>query len=434
MAKGDEKKKTNQMIDTSYAQNQQEHVDDRTRNNAWADENHNRQSELYNTTATGLTNFATTGGLDQATMDRMRGLIGSSGGYGGGGAGLEGLYGSAVNGGTINVDRLRAAIPTLTKLMETGGYDAAEKALINKDIGALRDIGHHQYAGISDADLAAWRGSGVFDEFAQTGGISDRDKMMLRARGTAPISSMYTGLQNEADRLNRVGNSSAPGKAALMSRLARNSAKDIGAQALDTELGITDRVLEGRKWGAENRASAESGIQNLVLPTKTNSLNSAIENSRGIQEFIAAMQLQSGLGLSDIEANVENMLMSERRWGAQGLESSAARASAGAGARNSDMLDLERYFLEYGNDNKMSGLAGLGGLYNSTSDQNSQYLDRSLAERGLTQSAAGNSTDQRMRNNPSFDWSNFLGQALGAGSGIATGLWGGNTGFTGGRP
>jgi hypothetical protein len=243
---------------------------------------------------------------------------------------------------------------------------------------------------------------------------------MLRARGTAPISSLYTGLQDQVNQQALVGNNSAPGKAALMSRLARDSAKGIQNAALDTELGITDRVLQGKQWGAKGLSDAESGIQNLVVPAKLNSLNSAVENSRGIQEFIAAMQLQSGLGLSDVEANVENMLANERHWGASNLESSAARGGSNA----ANALGLEKYFLEYGNDNRMAGLSGLGGLYGGLSDQNSDYLNRSLSERGLTQGSSGTAIDQRMQNNPSFDWNQFLGQALGVGAGVATGFMG----------
>lgn len=423
MAKGAGPRQTNSMIDQQYAQNQQEHTEDRTRNNAWADENHNRQSETYNTLSGGLTNFANTGGLDDATRERMRALMLGSGGVGGGGgAGLEGLYGAALSGGTMNVDRMRSAIPKLTELMNTGGYDPNEKAAIMTDIGGLRTMGHDQYAGISAEDIARMRGNGLFQEYTNTGGFSDADKTMMRARGTANIPSAYSGMQNEVNRLAQVGNNSAPNKAAMMSRLSRNAARDMQGAALDTELGITDRVQANKKWGAEGSAQSESGIQNLVIPAKQNSLNSAIENSRGIQEFMSAMSLQSGLGISDIEAQVESMLAGERRWGAQGLESSAARGASNANAaaaNNRDMLGLEKYFLEYGNDNRMAGLAGLGGLQGGLDQQNSQYLDRSLDERGLTSGTGLGAADLHRLNNPAFDWNAFAGNVLGAGAGIA---------------
>lgn len=431
MAKGSEKKKTNNLIDQQYAQNQSEHTADRTRNNAWTDEYHNRESELYNDLSGGFKGFADTGGLSPEVMANMRNLLTQSGGGGGGysGAGLEGLYGSAVSGGTLNLDRLRAAIPTLTELMKTGGYESAEKTLINKDINKMRSVGHDQYAGISADDISRMRGGGVFDEFSKTGGLSDLDKTQLRARGQAVIPSFYEGLQNEASRLNKIGNNSNPGQVAMMSRMARDAARGAQGAALDTELGITDRTLQGRKWGTEGMATSEGNIQNLVNPLKFQNLATATENARGIQEFIAAMQLQSGMGLSEVEANVENMLMNERRWGAQGLESSAARAGAGANAAAAnarDMLDLEKYFLEYGNNNKFAGLSGLGGLYENNSGNVGAGLDRSIQERGLTGSLGGGQIDQRMANNPQFDWNNFLGNVLGAGAGLTSGIWGGS--------
>lgn len=442
MAKGSEKKATNQMINTNYSQNQTEHNEDRTRNNNWADENHNRQSETYNTLSGGLTNFANTGGLDATTMANMRTLLGQSNSGGGGGytgAGLEDLYGKAVTGGTLNMDRLRSAVPTLTELMNTGGYGDAEKALINKDINSLRTIGNDQYAGIAAGDVNRMRGNGVFDEFARDGGVNDSTKAMLRAKGTSVIPSMYGNIKSEANRLNKVGGGSNPGQAALMSRLARSQGRDMQSAALDTELGIVDRVNQGRQWGAEGSSQSENALQGLVVPARQNALNSALSNSRGMEEFIASMRLNSGMGLSDVEQKAESMLTDERRWGASNLENSAARANAASSAASNakagsarDMLDLEKYFLEYGNDNKMAGLSGLGGLYGDTSAQNSQYLDRSLAERGLTQDAAGGSIQQRMANNPSFDWNTFLGNALGAGAGVASGIWGGSTKRAGG--
>lgn len=426
MPKGQERRNTNRMIQDNYVQNQREHVEDRTRNNNWTDEYHNRESELYDQLHGGFTGMA--GGLDAETQERFRRLAaGGYGGGGGGGAGLEGLYSSALGGGTINVDRLRSAVPTLTRLMETGGYDAAEKEAIMKDIGGLRNIGHHQYAGISDADLNNWRGNGVFKEFSDTGGLSDRERMMLRSRGTATIPSVYGSMQRDVDRGIMRGNNSGANRSAMMSRLSRNAARDMQSAALDTELGITDRVNQGRRWGAEGLSNAEAGIQNLVLPSKMGSLNSAIENSRGIQEFIAAMQLESGMGLTEVESMVENMLMDERRWGASNLEASAARGAAASAGRNRDMLDMERYLLEYGDERMLAGLGGLGGLYNTNTGNVQSGLDRSINERGLTYNQGGDAVNQRIVNNPQFDWGGFLGNVLGAGAGVATGIWGGRT-------
>lgn len=419
MAKGDDNK-ANQMIATDRTRNLGEHTEDRNKTLGREQESYNRQQQTYDPLLAGYTNFANTGGLTDADKDRMRGILGSgsSGGGGGGSNGLEGLYAGMAGGNTIDQDKLRVGMPTLKWLMDTGGYDPTKEALIQGDISGLRTLGHT--GGMTDEEQQRYRGNGVFDEFAQTGGLSDVDKQMLRARGNSGIASLYGQGKQELERLNQVSGSNGAGTGALLSRMTKDGARASQDAALNTELGITDRVLEGRKFGASSMSQGEAALQDRLANTKLTGLLGATENARGIEEFKGKTKLGASETASGVEANIAQLLAQERARGASGLAGLASGASNDASQR----LGLEKYLLEYGNEGRLAGLNGLGGMNQNSLNEGESYRDFLLNERNLTGDQTAGGIDQRIANNPRFNWNQVLSGAMGVGAGVGSALIG----------
>jgi hypothetical protein len=428
MAKGDSNK-ANQMMAQDRARQLGEHSADRNTALTRENESYNRQAQTYDPLLTGYKGFAETGGLSDADRERLRTTLnspssgggGGGGGYGGGG-GLESLYGSMASGSSVDVDALRVGMPTLKWLMETGGYDPVKEALIQGDISKLRVLG--DTGGISATDQERYRGNGVFDEFAKTGGVSDVDKQMLRARGNSGIASLYGQSKNELNRLNQVSGNNSAGTGALLSRLTRDGARAAQDAALNTELGITDRVLEGRKYGASSMSQAEAALQDRLANTKLTGLLGATEHGRGIEEFKGKTKLGSAEAASGVEANIASLLASERARGASGLAGLASAASGDAQASAAQRLGLEKWMLEYGHGNQFAGLEGLGQMNANSLNEGESYRDFILGERGLTGDQSATGIDQRIQNNPRFNWGNFAGQLAGGAAGVGSALIG----------
>ncbi len=443
------------------------------------EEAQNRSDDLYNTIVGGYTDLATNGGItdeDRARqrqfLQNKRGLIDAA--SGGGGADysdsayrgvdltplneLEALFRDSIGGKTIDTEKLRSGRPYVEALAKNGGYDPAAKESIGADIGLLKGIAGT--GGISDEGVNRMRGAGVFDEFAETGGLSDMDKSMLRKRGNSGIAGIYSQLKNDASKMSRVGNSTA-GLSALNSRLGRDAARTAQSAALDTELGITDRTLEGRRWGATSMANAESGVQDLQSSNRMNALNSSIANQRGIQEFMSSMGLDAGKWLSESEIPIQDRLTDERRYGIGGLDkiiqqriaenqniesSRASAAGASASSRQASMeqqarmlmgledegLDLEKYFMEFGREGRFGGLEGLGRLRESVPGE--LAFREGLIQQNQFGNQAGSQANIRQQQdyNPNRSVMDNVGQALGIAGNVAGAIGGLTNSFGGG--
>lgn len=174
--------------------------------------------------------------------------------------------------------RIDSTIGRLEEIGRTGGYDPAQLTAIRGDIDSLRSwaatggvdperlakargtIDFMQGGGISDADLAKWRGTG-FDEFARTGGWSDAQQRDFRDRATSVIPAMYRAQEDEANRLNNIQGGGGAGFLAAQSRMNRQGAQQMQTAARDAEIDLGNNVREGRRWGIEGLANTERDIQ-----------------------------------------------------------------------------------------------------------------------------------------------------------------------------
>ncbi len=82
--------------------------------------------------------------------------------------------------------------------LPTGGIDQSAINRIGGDISSLRELG--KTGGLNDEAIARYRGGGVYDEFAKTGGYSGSDIANIRSRSNSVIPSMYAGLKDELAR------------------------------------------------------------------------------------------------------------------------------------------------------------------------------------------------------------------------------------------
>ena len=194
-------------------------------------------------------------------------------------------------------------------LASTGGYDEDRRASIGSQITGLQEFG--RTGGLNDESIGRFRGSGVFDEFARTGGYTDTDKANIRARALSPISSFATGTQNELNRRRAVQGGFAPGFDAASQSLRRGAARGIADTSLNAELGIKERVNQGRLTGAQNISQSEGALQGLRTGNMFAGMTGAGNMEMNLQNAINSGMLSGAGGLhqmslADLQAQGTN--------------------------------------------------------------------------------------------------------------------------------
>jgi len=207
----------------------------------------------------------------------------------------------------------------------------------------FRDTG-----GLSDETVNRMRGMGGFDEFAKTGGYTPEAIANIKAQALSPIGAYAGGTRDELSRRAAVQGGYTPGFDAASRQLQRDAARNIAATSLDANVGIQDRINQGRQWGIGNVASAEGGIAGMQSANRMNALQ----------------------GESAIGANLSNI-----------------SAEDIANSQNTDLFNIQNK-----QNMKLAGLGGLGGLYEGTMGRGENAFDREMAvqqnalNRGLTSS------------------------------------------------
>lgn len=146
-------------------------------------------------------------------------------------------------------------------LADTGGWDPNDLSGVRGDIAGLNELG--RTGGLDATAINRFRGGGVYDEFAKTGGYSEGDISNIRSRSNSVIPSMYAGLKDELQRQNTAQGGYSPGYTYGLAKSGRDAYRAGAGQALDTEIGIKDKVNSGRQWGASGMTSSENALQTL---------------------------------------------------------------------------------------------------------------------------------------------------------------------------
>jgi hypothetical protein len=121
--------------------------------------------------------------------------------------------------------------------------------------------------GLDAENIDRIRGKGGFDEFAKTGGYSTGDISNIRSRSNRSIPSFFDALRAKMGDQALISGTPASYTSSL-SRMSRDQARQSADMALDTELGIKDRVNEGRRYGISGMSGAEQGLAELLSRNK----------------------------------------------------------------------------------------------------------------------------------------------------------------------
>lgn len=382
----DQKQANTQLKEQAAYQGQQQKAFD-TRNTADLDASRGRANDLYGSLKGGYESL-----LNPATGQPIAG--GAGGGGGGGGGGFVPP--------SVTDPRFGKVEDMYKNFMETGGWEDEAKKGQYERIGLMTDMG--RTGGIAEADQARIRGGGVYDEFAKTGGYSDRDIANIRSRATAGIPSMYGRIKDESARLGSIQGGYGPGRAAMMSRLGRGAAADIGATSLAAETGIKENVNKGRQWGATGMTTSETGLQDMLTRNKMAGLTGASGATQSMQES----------------------LMGGKQWGTGGLHgmaeadrAAAERAAAMSASASAQGAANDRWEREFGLKQKMLGLEGLGGLYTSSPEEYMANKQFGLSSADVYGGQIGQGSMGLKTGNKS--WADYAAPIAGAAAGGLTG-------------
>lgn len=166
----------------------------------------------------------------------------------------------------------------------TGGIDPGAISNIRGDISGLRELG--RTGGLNEEAIARYRGGGVYDEFAKTGGYSEGDISNIRSRSNSVIPSMYASLKDELHRQNTAQGGYSPGYTYGLAKSGRDAYRAGAGQALDTEIGIKDKVNSGRQWGATGMTTSENALQTLRTGNMYRGMTGAGAMEQGLEESI----------------------------------------------------------------------------------------------------------------------------------------------------
>lgn len=434
MAKGAEKKKTNLMLNTAQGQSQNYANQYLQQTAPERDTARAQGTDLYGAMTTGYKDLATNKGISPELLAAIRGGSGSGGGGGGGGytaldlggKGVGKSYQDFMKTGGVNIGQTQQAMGVLANVAKSGGWSPEQKAAQEKLIAGLTEMG--KTGGLDAEAIERMRGMGVFDEFAKTGGFTGGQIQDIRSRATSQIPAAYAGAKAEADRMGRVTGQYNPAVAAQM---ARTAGYDSSKAALDAELGISEQVRGGRQWGAQGLTSAEQELQKL----RTGNMlagNQAAGGMRGdMLNSIAGNQIGAAGQWGQLDIGSQGLIQEGKMFGTQGQQglnqaqnSANASAAASRGASNAQNIANEKWLANFGVENQLAGLGGLGNVYGSTPAELEYYDKMRQGSVNANVANTGNLAGIRIQNNPQTDWGGMVGNIAGAAVGGLTGGFG----------
>lgn len=336
------------------------------------------------------------------------------------------LYRGMVGGNTPNVSGVSGRIGTgrlsdvygkYMGLADNGGYSNEDISGVKGDISGLREMG--KTGGLDEAAMGRMRGNGVYDEFSKTGGLSAADRGNIKSRALAPVSAIASGTRDEMARRRSVQGGFSPGFDSSSRALQRDTARNIAGTSLDANLGIMDRVNQGRQWGAEGAASSEGNLQTLRTGNQYRGLTGASDTQMGLNNSIFGNQISALSGARGSAGDIA---------GIEGQNIGYDFANKGIEGQN-----IDRSL-----DSKYRGIAGLAGQSSQDMARYQAALDRGNSIYGqnnqVNQGYYGARNPLAMQPGIGGNIVKGLGSAAGAAAGMyGGGVYGGNTGVFGGR-
>ena len=387
-----------------------------------------------------------TGGMTPEQEARLRA---AGQGTGGGGGGYEselgGQYGNIANGGLLDMGRLQRSDPVWEEMMATGGFSPDEMKSLGdvnqnlKDLGKTggydpealnraRGNGGFEYmqstGGLTDENRRNMRAGGVYEDFSKTGGLTEQDKSLYRDRINAAIPATYDAFARDVSNMGRVtGSGAGPAAQAMASRMSRDAARENAQTSRDAELAVMDRMLSGKRWGAEGMTSSEQGIADRDIAARQwgtkgmsdaeiamqgqrtgnilNASNSAYGNEMGTYNARNANKITGAEGWQENERYNTGLKISENARGLAGMEGLNSAAAGRGAASAAGNLNNEWDILNFQNDNRRFGTAGMESMYNTSQNALPQYSDRINDTRNIDYANSSGNVQQRHDLNPS---------------------------------
>ena len=377
------------------------------------------------------------GWIDPNLRQQYLNSIGVGGAGGGGGGGgysysspysqVSGLYNDfASKGGGVDAAPIRAAMAGMMDIAGSGGWSAADRAAQNKNIAGFEAMGAN---GGLDADaMNRMRGGGVFEDYQKTGGYTEGQLGDIRARANSTLPAFYDTVRQGQNRMASVQGGNPAASAAMGARLAREQAKGMREQTLDTELGLSDRVRTGQQWGAEGGAQAEGALQSLRTGNMLSGLRGASDTRGNMLNSIAQNRTAASQGWTQGELGLGGLIQQGRFFGTSGLEGIAdkdaagQRAAAASGAAGAaDQTRGLQWLANFESGNTMDAAGGMADLYRSTPGEVNMWNQALLGNRGMSMNEQGQSASQHMQNNP---YSSALQNISGVAGMVAGGMTG----------
>jgi len=363
---------------------------------------------------------------------------------------VKGLYNEfASQTGGVDAGPIRAAMAGMRDIAGSGGWSPADRAKQDAVIAQFEEMG--KTGGLSAEDMNRMRGGGVFEDYQKTGGYTPEQLGDIRARANSTLPAFYDTVRQGQNRMASIQGGNPAASAAMGARLAREQAKGMREQTLDTELGLSDRVRQGQQWGAEGGAQAEGALQSLRTGNMLSGLRGAGDTRGNMLNSIAQNRTAASQGWTQGELGLGGLIQQGRFYGTSGLkgvadsEQAAANAAAARGAASqADQTRGLQWLANFESGNTMDAGGGMADLYRSTPGEVNMWNQALLGNRGMSMNEQGQSAQQHMQNNPySSALQNISGVAgmvaggmtglgaMGMGAKAATGALGGVSGQQG---
>jgi hypothetical protein len=342
--------------------------------------------------------------------------------------GVRGLYNEfSGKGGGVDAAPIRAAMAGMRDIAGSGGWSPEDRAKQEALIGQFEEMG--KTGGLSADDMNRMRGGGVFEEFQKTGGYTPEQISDLRARSNSTMPAYYDAVRQGQNRMASIQGGNPAASAAMSARLARDQAKGMREQSLDTELGLNEQIREGRRWGAEGGAEAEGVLQNLRTGNMLKGMGGAADTRGNMLNSIAQNRTAASSGWTQGELGLGGLIQEGRQFGTKGLEGLADREAAAAranaanrSASNAAQTRNLQWLANFEAGNTMDAGGGMTDLYRSTPGEVNMWNQALLGNRGMSMNEQGQAASQHMQNNPYSSALQNISGVAGMAAGAMTGL------------
>lgn len=131
---------------------------------------------------------------------------------------------------------------------------------------------------------------GALKNFSETGGYSGSDINNIRERAISPIRSIYSNAKDNLDRQKALQGGYSPGYGAAVTRMARDSAGQIGKVTTDANANIAQMVQSGKLAALSPYASLASGESGRTFDVSQMNANLNNNNQNRLLDILKTKQ------------------------------------------------------------------------------------------------------------------------------------------------